>query len=377
MALTNHYVASDGTDTWANSVSSSTPCSLATALSNAAAGDVVNIKSGTYSRTTTADAATNSGTAISPIVWRGVNTSWNAIANSPYRTNGNGALDVTGFPVISYSTGNWNFGSRNYHIFDSLVFSSSSGTSAAARIFDIGSYCVARRISLTNPSTNSAACGVRFSDYSIVIDCDFNLSGASGGYGCIHFYGTGCRAISCRAIQTQANCVYLEGVLGTIYGCVLANAPSGKAGIYDSAGSTSQTIVVINNTIYGCATGIYLGNSSLTRPQCIVNNHITDCTYAMDCGYDATNHVSAFLANNRLRNNSSGIRGFDDWVSATSFSHVTTGSSVAEDFVDYSTSDFRLIGPAVGKGAGVFPYLDIGALQHKNLDRPEAMIFGS
>ena len=45
-----HYVASDGTDTWANATNSGTPCSLSTAITNAAAGDIVKIKAGTYTR---------------------------------------------------------------------------------------------------------------------------------------------------------------------------------------------------------------------------------------------------------------------------------------------------------------------------------------
>jgi hypothetical protein len=53
-----HYVASSGTATWANSTNIDTPCSLATANTNAVAGDMVYIRAGTYSGIT--------GSAINP-----------------------------------------------------------------------------------------------------------------------------------------------------------------------------------------------------------------------------------------------------------------------------------------------------------------------
>jgi len=43
-----HYVSNSGKATWANSTNISTPCSVSTAFANAAAGDVVNFRGGTY-----------------------------------------------------------------------------------------------------------------------------------------------------------------------------------------------------------------------------------------------------------------------------------------------------------------------------------------
>lgn len=44
-----HYCSPTGSASWANSTSISTPCSITTAFSNAAAGDVVYLRGGTYS----------------------------------------------------------------------------------------------------------------------------------------------------------------------------------------------------------------------------------------------------------------------------------------------------------------------------------------
>lgn len=46
-----HYTSPTGSATWANSTNISTPCSLATALTNATAGDTVYLRGGTYSVT--------------------------------------------------------------------------------------------------------------------------------------------------------------------------------------------------------------------------------------------------------------------------------------------------------------------------------------
>jgi len=86
---TAHYVAHDGTDTYANATNSATPCSLATAMGagGGAAGDVVFIMdSGTYTRTT-AVSLTNNGSTAAYIVVAGID-------------NQNGANSNGGRPII-------------------------------------------------------------------------------------------------------------------------------------------------------------------------------------------------------------------------------------------------------------------------------------
>lgn len=47
----DHYASPSGTDTWANSVSSSTPCSIQTGFANAVSGDTLYLRGGTYTVT--------------------------------------------------------------------------------------------------------------------------------------------------------------------------------------------------------------------------------------------------------------------------------------------------------------------------------------
>lgn len=64
--MTTNYVSPTGTATWANSENSGTPCSLATANTNADDDDVVVLAGGTYS---TGIVPTNSGSAGHPITY--------------------------------------------------------------------------------------------------------------------------------------------------------------------------------------------------------------------------------------------------------------------------------------------------------------------
>jgi hypothetical protein len=97
MAAT-HYVSPSGSATWANSTNIATPCSLATANTNAAAGDLVYLRAGTY---TTAIEPANSGTGTPPsgpwsfIIYRAYTGETPVIAPS----SGNN-IDLTGKSYI-------------------------------------------------------------------------------------------------------------------------------------------------------------------------------------------------------------------------------------------------------------------------------------
>lgn len=77
-----HFVSPTGTASWAQSVSSSTPCSLALANTNASAGDTVNLLAGTYSGVYIKPA--NSGTAVAPIVFQNYNNQTVTITNADF-----------------------------------------------------------------------------------------------------------------------------------------------------------------------------------------------------------------------------------------------------------------------------------------------------
>jgi hypothetical protein len=64
--MTTNYVSPTGTATWAASENSGTPCSMATANTNADDDDIVVLAGGTY---TTGIVPANSGSSGSPITY--------------------------------------------------------------------------------------------------------------------------------------------------------------------------------------------------------------------------------------------------------------------------------------------------------------------
>lgn len=174
-AITEHYIASDGTDTWANSTNPATPCSLSTALTSATAGMRCNIKAGTYTRTAT-DTPAASGTATQPIIWRGCDASWNAI--TPTRNTPNLLLDTTNYPVLAYNaTFGWVAGSINLHILTAIKITGN----LSGDMFYVGTDCIIYGCSSTNSSTGGSPTAVRGGTRTIIQFCDFACDGASGG----------------------------------------------------------------------------------------------------------------------------------------------------------------------------------------------------
>ncbi|RPH51738.1 MAG: choice-of-anchor D domain-containing protein [Desulfobacteraceae bacterium] len=86
-AGTYYVAASGGGTSWADCTNISTPCTLATANTNAAAGDTVYLRGGTYEIKTNAIIPSNSGSAGNPITFSGYGSETVTI---------HGASDITG-----------------------------------------------------------------------------------------------------------------------------------------------------------------------------------------------------------------------------------------------------------------------------------------
>ncbi len=352
MAITEHYVTSTGTDTYANSTNIATPCSLTTALATAAAGDRINVKVGTYGRTTTADAMTNDGTITSPIIVRGYSSS----IGDGYlgRTNGNGALITTNMPTITYTTGRLSATTDLFVIWETLNI---TGAPSQA-ILSVGSDSAARACAVTNSSTNASAVGLAVSARGVGFNCDVNLTGASGGSSGASLSGASGTIDSCR-ISVVSN---VPAILISSSNRACFNTIFTSGGIGISMNSTSGAPYIRNNTIYGCTgDGINIITATTTL-QHIMGNMITDCT---GDGIDMVSTSNgAFTANNRTRDNANGYNNAGDWITATSYGDVasgTTGTS-ADDYVNPGT-DFSLLHTSASTNANQPLYASIGALQ--------------
>ncbi len=128
-----HYVTTNGTGSWAASTNIATPCTTSVAFANAAAGDTVYFRGGTYRtpKRNTSDSyhgyynVTNSGTSGSPIVFMAYPS------ETPLFTGlAGGTGDATSGSTNIYST---IFASNNksYLTFDGFTFQSDTGKKMA------------------------------------------------------------------------------------------------------------------------------------------------------------------------------------------------------------------------------------------------------
>lgn len=363
MALTERYVTA--TAAGGGDGTSGNPWTLTEALATAAAGDRVNIKSGSYARTAT-DAPTNDGTIVTPIVFRGYNTTIGDL-DTQGRLNGNGNLDTTNFPVLTYdATFMLNLAGSNYVIYANL---SIVGNRTGVVFNAVGSYDIVYKCLVTN-SNNDASAGGLSIDY-LALNCDVNMTAASGTLYAINLAGAnGSKCIGCRVRNTPGLGIRCTGSHASVIGCTVVN--SGGDGI----SWTSTTVGHYAPLIYGCTVysandGIKFPNAAHTVPMIVVNNMITDCaSYAVNSLYAGTAQELAVFANNRTRNNTLGtINGFDNWAEGSTWNHVISyvgdGTNAAQDYANTATGDLNLVLTSPAIGHGVVPYTDVGGLQKK------------
>lgn len=355
MALTERYVSSSGVDTWANATSASTPASWATMLTDAIAGDRVNIKQdGTYTLGASS-AMTGVGTTTSPIILRGYKT---AIGDGNQgRTGANGALVTTNMPVIAYDA-TFGLSIGAFTILESLNVSSNN----SAPCVTLGTNCLVRSCKAINASTNASAIGIAGNTNAVIFDCDAQLTGASGGSAAVANQGTSGVRVLCNRISggpaIGVNCT-------TNHVVIAGNLIFASTTNHIKVGSAGAPITILFNTLVGAtSTGILMTTGS-TNLSAIVGNMITDN------GAYGMNWVSAagagLFANNRFRDNTSGdVNLGTDWRAAATYGEVTTDTGGPEtDYTNSGAGDYTLISASPAKAAGWLPYMDIGALQRQ------------
>lgn len=367
MAITEKYVTTTGAgahdgSSEANALSWTELTTAMTGGTNpAAAGYRYNVKAGSYSSLSTAT-WTSDGTTVSPIIIRGYNSTIGDL-DSQGRTSGNGALNTTNFPVLAFSNGaQFDASDARYVVFQNLKITGNY----AGLFFLIAARSSAYRCYVSNASTDSTAAAIMlYSLYGAALDCDAEMTGASGGLAAIRMNDVGTIA-GCRIISPHASGVRVSNGRGVLAFNVIPSP--GVDGIEFVGTEVTDFLVCQNNTIYAAGRdGISVGNQAYTSPHIFINNHITDCTgYAFRSNYSGTANIAALFANNRTRDNGGVSLGFTDWLAGTAFSHVTTDTGgAATDYTNAGSNDLTLISAAPGKGVGLLPYTDIGALQRQ------------
>lgn len=344
------------------------PWTLSQAFASYAAGDRVNIKSGTYTRAAD-DTLTVDGTVTAPVIFRGYNTTIGDLEPATlttWRTSDNGPLVTTNFPVIAYnSTKILNAGGADGTIWQNLKI---TGTRAGILAL-FGVRCATVQCDITNSSADAAAYAVNVNTRSSLLACDIACSGASTNAAAIRVPSNESHIIACR-IQSSNKGVYFStgGYSRSIINNVFVDCADNAI---DCTTEAIYSILILGNTSYSSGdTAIMLPNDADNCPV-VIDNHITDSTgYAIDSAYAATANVPIAAFFNRFRDNSSGVsNGFGDWAVAAA---CTVGNIVATDGAEDATTDYqdaasgdlelKITAPGAKKSS--MPYRDIGAVQH-------------
>jgi hypothetical protein len=352
MAWNEKYVTADGSDTYANASSILTPCSLDTAIDNAAAGDRINILSGSYSQ----GAVTGTGgTVAAPIVFRGYKTgSLDSLDTQP--KNNNGTVDTTDFPVITL-TGIWVPGAFN--ILQNLSFTGSLNSALVGNNgVDNVTYL---RCSVTNTASNAAARAVICDNSLMAISCYFSCTGAS--HASVVDADLNGFLYDCMILGASTSGLLLTLDEGTCVSCVFigSSKTEGATGIAYSTSTLGRNTSSIANTFYNLTTAISHPNAATAQaPLIFVSNVCTDCGRFVNNLY--ATEVGAVLMYNRLRD----VTNADASLLAVVINSITTDTGGTEtDFEGAGSSppDLRIITASPAKGAGIPRYADCGGLQ--------------
>lgn len=361
MAFTERYVSALAGG--GGSGTSGSPWTWAEMLTNANAGDRVNVKAdGTYSRTSSSDVFTNAGTSASPIVIRGYGSAIGDADDDGRDVNT--ALDTTNMPTITYTAGGrLNNSAKSYIIFQNLIISGSGSLNSP--VLNLQDYGRAVRCKITNQDTggSSAICVNLSGSNAWCIDCDLiNIaSTASSALTCSSSAGSG--AIDCRMRCTNGSAVSVTSSQCNLTNCLLY----GSVDAIKSTSATAVHIVAVNCTIQGNSSdGYENSNNNVAGIPIFVN-----CTFTDNGGYDINSLYSgtANLAYLEYychhRDYTSGkSNGFANAIVANQIDQGATGNQ-ATDYIDYANGNFRPVKDSPIAQAGIPQYASIGAFQRR------------
>jgi hypothetical protein len=350
MAWTERYVdaaaAGGGDGTTAATSGANGAWTLAEAITNAAAGQRINIKAGTYANTTTARTFAAAGTTTSPVWWRGYNTAIGDRDADPTLTP----------PAITFTTGLCTF-AGSHQTFSHLDI---SGANTGRQLNTSGGNLTLDRVRVEN--TNAAAGSVAVS----------NATSSSNAFERCWFRAT-----------SSATRVFQNAVTADFVGCTFTGGGAGLDSttavrtldcVFRATGShgfqaitTGNISQIVGCTFRGCG-GDGVRFDVLPTSTVVVAN----CLFA-SCGGYGVNNATGANANvvrrlgNAFYNNTSGAEnGFGD---SPSLAQITEASDPHT-----SSTDLSLVTGALSKGAGqpgkfenepYTSYLDVGAVQRQ------------
>ena len=189
-----HYVSSSGTATWAESTSINNPCSIATANSNAQAGDTVYFLDGTYSSSL---APTNSGSSSARLIFQALNTHDAIISvtsGSAINLDSKAYITISGFKITSTDTHGVNADNSDHVIIRNCEFNncitdsiysviiarnSTNFTASSNRLIDNTALSGIRWSGTNAEIYDNYISGGIYENVAIVVISDANVSGGT------------------------------------------------------------------------------------------------------------------------------------------------------------------------------------------------------
>lgn len=326
MAFTERYVTDSASGGGAGT--SGDPWTLAEAFSNAAAGDRVNILSGSYS--SGAVTLSNAGTAADAIVYRGYSST---IGDLGVTRTAVGLLDTTGYPVITLTD---TVTPQDWIVFESLSFTGS----VAGRMIDSTSVDSATLIgvSMENTADSGAASCLRGDNYWSLIGCDMECSGAS--HNTVVEGDNNLSVIDCRVIGDANTLIALND--GQVVGSVLLGGGSNEGIRLDNR---VLPVNVDHCTFDSLGDVLALPNSDASSPVFVTNSFAASCTRWVNSAYSGTADTSVIFVNCSETTGKSADIGLGDWP------EVNPLSSAVDNFV--SSSDVRALPGTMNWRSGI------------------------
>jgi len=353
ITFTEKYV--DATASGSGDGSSGNPWTWNEALTNAAAGDRVNVKVGTYAGDNTT--MTADGTRNNPIVFRGYQT-----AIGDLDDNTDDLVDGTEIPVITGNVDGGGFNTCNYTFINHLSFK----TNAVWNVVGwraILPYGYARRCKFFSGATGSGSNSTRActtGNTTSFYDCYFSTSSSTSysmvNGSALHLVGN-TFAYTGSSPSRGSNAPYAYTLTGNTY----VNLSTALSLSY-----FTNNVVIANSTFINCGTGITEANQAYERTRTITNCYFANCTtgiqsllsdnsgfHVINCGfYNNTDDIGSNIPEAML---------------------VNPKYDTSDPFEDSANEDYRLKAGSLGYGAA-FPkrdYLigeknnrDVGAWQH-------------
>jgi len=350
MAWTERYVTTTGAGSH-NGTSEANAWTLTEAVANAAAGQRINIKAGTYANTTTDQNFAANGTTTAPIWLRGYNT---AI----------GDLDAdftTAKPAITFTTGRLLI-TGNYYFISNLNISGAQVTNGQVRLGAGGDRYCFDRVRIECTAANSSGAAIYFDGANIVLSRCWIKATSSAPVLNLLGTGTGSYTLLGSAIEGGNNGLVVGS--GGSQNIVAAFNSFLSVGGDAIRSVNSNRLWALFNSIYNSASDAIESATTVLDTGVFVGNIIANSGAYGFTNSTGTNTANIFRLFNDFYSNTSGTEnGMGDTPSFTEKSESSSPFTSGTDLSLATGANALGVFPGLFENESFTGYGDIGAVQ--------------